>query len=119
MADFVDGAAEVASQESDVDSEAGETRQRDNGGAGMADSSEEEESEDEEAARAVRVTLVFLSDSNAPIHRFAKALSSTTTTMTRTMMRTRKSAAWLAEREDANNVNEKRRSMRMILRLSE
>lgn len=60
MADFVDRAAEVASQDSDIDSEAGETRHRENGGAGVADSSEEEESEDEEAARAVRVTLVSL-----------------------------------------------------------
>jgi transcription elongation factor SPT6 len=58
MADFVDGAAEVASQESDYDSETGETRHRENGAAALADSSEEEESEDEEAALAVRITHI-------------------------------------------------------------
>jgi hypothetical protein len=55
MADFVDAAAEVASQESDFDSETGETQHKENGATALADSSEEEESDDEEAARAVRV----------------------------------------------------------------
>jgi hypothetical protein len=55
MADFVDRDAEVASQESDFDSETGETRHKENGAAALADSSEEEESEDEDAARAVSV----------------------------------------------------------------
>jgi hypothetical protein len=52
-------------------------------------------------------------------HRFVKASLSTTKTKTRMMARTRKFAASPAERDDANNVNEKKPSMRMTWRSSE
>jgi hypothetical protein len=62
MANLIDVAAELGSEESDYDSDTGEARHKENGATRFMDSSEEEDSEDEEAERAVRIAVVYPSD---------------------------------------------------------